>query len=187
MRNMSFMLTTWQVRQRTKTVTRRCGWNDLTAGTILCAVEKSQGLGKGGKLKRLAVIRVTEVRREELQAITDSDVIAEGFPNLTAPEFITFFIDSHKHCAPDTVVTVIRFEYLHVFGSVHQLPCGHWQSVVWIQPDPAVDELVGEWHAEGFDTAREAMDMHFQNFPFAKCLDATDSKKYDAAVLGGVA
>ena len=43
-RNMSFMLTTEQVRNKTKTVTRRLGWWFLKPGEIVNAVEKGMGL-----------------------------------------------------------------------------------------------------------------------------------------------
>ena len=46
MRNISFSMTTEQVRRREKTVTRRLGWSDLKPGTILQAVEKAQGLDR---------------------------------------------------------------------------------------------------------------------------------------------
>jgi hypothetical protein len=52
-RNISFMLTTRQVCDRIKTVTRRNGWLFAKPGDLLCAVEKSQGLGKGGKIVRV--------------------------------------------------------------------------------------------------------------------------------------
>ena len=42
MRNISFMLTTQQFRNRTKTVTRRMGWWNLKPGDILMGVEKRQ-------------------------------------------------------------------------------------------------------------------------------------------------
>jgi hypothetical protein len=70
MQNISFTLTTAQVRARSKTVTRRIGWENLKAGTLLCAVEKGQGLKKGERAKKLGVIRVTNVRREELQLMS---------------------------------------------------------------------------------------------------------------------
>ena len=44
MRNMSFSATVQQVRDRTKTVTRRVGWKTLQPGEVLRAVEKGQGL-----------------------------------------------------------------------------------------------------------------------------------------------
>ena len=45
-RNMSFAMTTEQIRARTKTVTRRFGWWFLKAGDQVWAVEKAMGLKK---------------------------------------------------------------------------------------------------------------------------------------------
>lgn len=78
MRNMSFSMTTEQVRNKTKTVTRRFGWWNLKPGTKLWAVEKSQGLKKGEKIKRISQIEVVSVRAEKLQEITEADAIREG-------------------------------------------------------------------------------------------------------------
>lgn len=69
MRNISFALTTPQFIAGTKDVTRRMGWLFLKPGDVLQAVEKGQGLGKGGKIKRLGTIRVLDVHREKLCAI----------------------------------------------------------------------------------------------------------------------
>ena len=63
---MSFALTTEQIFNRTKTVTRRVGWTFLKPGDLLCAVRKGQGLKKGEKVERLATLRVVSVRRESL-------------------------------------------------------------------------------------------------------------------------
>jgi len=49
-RNMSFAMTTKQVRNQTKTVTRRFGWWFLKAGDIVQPVEKAMGLKKGEKI-----------------------------------------------------------------------------------------------------------------------------------------
>ena len=65
-RNISFALTTPQFLDGSKDVTRRMGWRYLRAGDVLMAVEKSQGLGKGGKIKRLGLIKVIDARREPL-------------------------------------------------------------------------------------------------------------------------
>jgi len=122
MRNISFMLTTQQIRNRTKTVTRRIGWSFLKVGAELQAVEKSQGLGKGGRIKRLCVIRVTSVRPEPLGALVEDlvygfkETALEGFPvgsRYSDPfKFINFFCSSHRHCTPATIVNRIEFEYL---------------------------------------------------------------------------
>ncbi len=53
MRNMSFMLTTQQMQDRTKDVTRRVGWWFLKPGDVIMAVEKGMGLKKGEKIKRM--------------------------------------------------------------------------------------------------------------------------------------
>ena len=113
MRNISFQLTTEQVRNRTKTVTRRLGWKNLRAGELLQACEKCMGLGKGGKINRLAVIRVVAVRREQLcQVLGDeAEPRREGFPNLTSAEFEEMFC-KHMGCHYTDEVTRIEFEYV---------------------------------------------------------------------------
>lgn len=121
-RNISFMLTTAQFLDRSKDVTRRNGWAFLKAGDILCGVEKSQGLGKGGKVKRLGMIRVKDARPEPLRRMTDDEAygrqecIREGFPppheKSDPKEFVQFFCMSHRGVTPDKVITRIEFEYL---------------------------------------------------------------------------
>ena len=121
-RNISFMLTTEQFKNRTKTVTRRKGWEFLKAGDVLCGVEKSQGLGKGGKVKRLGMIRVKNVTREPLRQMTRfpmygyAECAREGFPvphEKSNPEvFVDFFCKSHRGVKPDTIITRIEFEYV---------------------------------------------------------------------------
>lgn len=111
MRNMSFALTISQIRNRTKTVTRRMGWTFLKPGDQVRAVVKAMGLKKGEKIQTLAVLRVESVRRERLSAITNEDVAREGFPNMTDAEFCEFFVESYGLTAyPD--VTRIEFSYV---------------------------------------------------------------------------
>lgn len=123
MRNISFALTTDQIRAGTKTVTRRMGWVNLTPGTLLSPVKKGMGLKPGEKIERLrGPIRVTGVRFEPLRRMTDDGLYGveecrrEGFsqhPRYQWPsEFVRFFCDSHKGCTPDSVVTRIEFEYV---------------------------------------------------------------------------
>lgn len=120
MRNISFAFTTDQIRNRTKTVTRRTGWRTLTPGTFLCAVRKGMGLKKGETVERIAVIRVTAVRREPLaMMIRDPDYgleecrregFADGeyaFPH----NFVAWFAASHQ-CEIEDDVTRIEFEYV---------------------------------------------------------------------------
>lgn len=120
MRNLSFALTTEQVRARTKTVTRRRGtwWaRVLKPGDLLCAVEQSQGIKKGG-LVRLGVIRVVSVRVERLRALREMDhwsahdeTHAEGFPGMSGNDFVAMF-RQHMGGTEDQVVTRIEFEYV---------------------------------------------------------------------------
>jgi hypothetical protein len=118
MRNISFSFTKEQFRKRTKTVTRRLGWKNLKTGTILCAVEKAQGLKKGEKIVRMGLIHVVDARQESLYAITDDieygkiEVIKEGFPDMSPDQFFTFFVDTHDFDYPHENVTRIEFEYL---------------------------------------------------------------------------
>lgn len=117
-RMISFSMTTPQFLDGTKDVTRRIGWLALKAGDLLMAVEKAMGLGKGGKVKRLGLIRVTNIRREPLNemcanlAYGAKEVIREGFPQMNETEFVLFFCDGHKGCKPDSVITRIEFERL---------------------------------------------------------------------------
>ncbi len=115
--NISFSLTTPQFRNRTKTVTRRVGWNDLVAGDVLNAVVKGMGLKKGEKAEKLGPIRVISARREPLEAIRQEPdgTAREGFPEMTADQFIAFFLKSHKDPSrrgDKLPVTRIEFEYL---------------------------------------------------------------------------
>lgn len=111
MRSISFMLTQDQIRQRSKTVTRRLGWKNLKAGTLLRGVEKAMGLQKGESMRDLAVIAVISARIEPLSSITNDDVIREGFPEMNSPEFVSMFCE-HMGCGPDEPVTRIEFKYV---------------------------------------------------------------------------
>lgn len=122
MRNISFMLTQEQIRNRTKTVTRRLGWRHLKVGDLLRGVEKGMGLKAGEKIVTLCTIRVTNVRQEPLDRLTADpeygfeECRKEGFgdhPSLRWPsEFVNFFCRSHKGCLPSSDVTRIEFEFL---------------------------------------------------------------------------
>lgn len=117
MRNISFALTTEQIRSQTKTVTRRLGCKWLNAGTLLQPVVKGQGIPKGGTVERIgAPIRVVSVRRELLSTLTDdpaygaSECVREGFLLMLPDEFVEMF-SKHNGCNGDTDVSRIEFEY----------------------------------------------------------------------------
>lgn len=110
-RNMSFAMTTDQVRAKTKTVTRRFGWWFLKPGDIVRGVEKAMGLKKGEKVKQLAMVRIVSTRAEPLGAITSEDVSREGFPGWTPDQFVQMLVN-HYRVDPGETVNRIEFEYL---------------------------------------------------------------------------
>lgn len=113
MRNISFALTTPQVRARQKWVTRRLGrwWSTvLRKGDLLSACVKTQGI-KAGELERICVIEVEDVRVETLRQISATDVVLEGFPDMNPYQFIVMFCE-HMKCQQDQVVTRIEFRYV---------------------------------------------------------------------------
>ncbi len=110
-RNMSFFTTVEQVRNKTKTVTRRLGWRFLKIEDILNAVEKCQGLKKGEKVKKIWQIRVVDTRIEPLIKITIADVKKEGFPDMDQIDFAAMFIADNK-CDLHTEINRIEFEYI---------------------------------------------------------------------------
>ena len=138
MRLMSFALTTPQIMQRTKTVTRRLGWRSLKPGSLLLAVDRCMGFQRGESPTPLAVLRVTGVRRERLYSIEErvtsslrlprsqcrsahdlafsprvllDDVQREGFDDMTPKQFVAMFCQ-HMGCTPETEVTRIEFQYV---------------------------------------------------------------------------
>ncbi|ANN70880.1 hypothetical protein BAU08_05630 [Bordetella bronchialis] len=122
MRNMSFALTTDQIRAGTKDVTRRAGWPFLKPGDLVRPVLKAMGLRPSEKIQALrGPIRIVSVRREPLRMMLDDldygfeEVRREGFadhPHYRWPsEWVHMFCASHKGCQPYTVITRIEFEY----------------------------------------------------------------------------
>lgn len=116
MRRISFALTPEQCRARTKTETRRLGWRYARIGDELLAVSKVMGFRKGetidGQVETFGTIRLVEVRREPLSAITQEGVVAEGFPHLTPPEFVEMFRSLNAGTLARDEVTVLRFVWV---------------------------------------------------------------------------
>jgi hypothetical protein len=123
-RNISFALTKEQIRNRTKTVTRRLNWLTLKPGDILNACEKCQGIKPGESIVRMGQIRVVSVRRERLDVLLEcvngvgfteyaqEEMRREGFPGKSPSWFTEFFVKSHKGCELNSTVTRIEFEYV---------------------------------------------------------------------------
>jgi len=118
--NISFSMTTQQVRNRTKRVTRRLGWLWIVKApkpVILQAIEKGQGLKRGEHVVKICPIRVVGARLETLKKMIWhreyglEEVIKEGVPWMTPEYFVQWFCKGH-HCTPDRVITRIEFEYM---------------------------------------------------------------------------
>lgn len=119
MRRMSFALTTKQMRERKKWVTRRTGWANVKPGTVILAVTKTMGLKKGERAEVLGTIRVRSVRREELGALFqlpygEEEMELEGFPGRDPGEFVAWLCRRSPGVTPQTVVSRIEFEHLDV-------------------------------------------------------------------------
>ncbi|MGV9838027.1 hypothetical protein ACWDUL_28035 [Nocardia niigatensis] len=119
-RLMAVSLTESQVRDRSKTVTRRMGWRNLRPGERLTLCRKVMGRrradGRVEPLVRIVDVEVLAVGRERLGAITPDEVVAEGFPEMTPAQFVEFFCGSHRGCTPDSTVTRIQWRYLPPAG-----------------------------------------------------------------------
>jgi hypothetical protein len=108
MRHISFFLTQRQVREQTKTVTRRLGWHWLSAGTLLQPVVKGQGIPRGGKVEKIGgPIRVVSVERERLNAllsvITDQTMSAAKVSTCTRLRAVGYQL-VHQRCFASTTV-----------------------------------------------------------------------------------
>ncbi|WP_199195857.1 hypothetical protein [Nocardia sp. MDA0666] len=111
-RLMSVALTETQVRNRTKTVTRRAGWKMLRPGDRVTLCRKVQGRKPGEPLDRITDVEIVSVHQERLDAITAAEVAAEGFFDWTPAEFVEFFCSTHRGIRPDSEITRIEWRYL---------------------------------------------------------------------------
>lgn len=118
MRRMSFHVTTRQMRERTKDVTRRQGWRNLRPGELVLAVDRIQRR-RDQRVEFLGVIEVVAVRRERLDAITADEVAREGFPELTPGAFVRLFCEA---MGADPAAEVARVEFRHVTGCADGRP-----------------------------------------------------------------
>jgi hypothetical protein len=126
MKNMAFSLTTRQMRDKTKDVTRRVGWAFLKPGDRVCAIVKGQGLKKGEKIERLGIIEIVSNTPEDAGALiaprikgyknytehgARREVDREGFPGHSVVWFVQMLI---KHNNLDAGDTVNRIEFIHI-------------------------------------------------------------------------
>ena len=111
-KNISFAMTIDQVKNKTKTVTRRQGWKKLRVGEVLQPVEKTMGIKKGESVKKIGgLIRVTRIDRQKLTLIDQADVAREGFPDMKPYAFVKMYCRAYK-INPAEYCNRIEFEYL---------------------------------------------------------------------------
>lgn len=111
MRLISCALTQPQIRNRSKTETRRLGWKNVKVGQLLCFVDKCMGFKPGEKPTRISIVIVMNAHRERLCDITPKAVEREGFPEMSPEEFVTMFSENMK-CQKIEPVTAIRYLFI---------------------------------------------------------------------------
>jgi hypothetical protein len=118
-RNMSFRMTTEQVKNQTKTVTRRVGWAFLKPGDLVQPIVKGQGLKKGETVQKIGgPIRIEKVTGEWMSDFlrrpdAQEECRREGFSRMTPQEFYRMFRRSHADPGADDLrVTRIEFSYV---------------------------------------------------------------------------
>lgn len=123
-KNMSFSLTTDQVRRREKTVTRRRNWWQdkngrrlLAVGDQVNACVKVMGRKAGEPIEKICDIEIVSIRRERLSEMIDDleyglhEAAAEGFSEMTGAQFVSMFCD-HMGGEAEQEITRIEFKYL---------------------------------------------------------------------------
>lgn len=109
----SFALTTPQILNRTKRVTRRSGKREYIAGQHFWAVDKIMGFKKGEHPNRLALLRVVSSRWEPLDSITVQECVLEGFPDYGPADFTAMYCRANK-VGHDSLVQRIEFCYVDI-------------------------------------------------------------------------
>ncbi|MPZ19766.1 MAG: ASCH domain-containing protein [Luteitalea sp.] len=118
MRRMSFSHAASEVRAGMKTVTRRLGWRFLKPNELIQAVDKAPGSRSAGPVRRLAILRVQNVRVEPLARLiedaryAEDELPREGFPCWSRDDFIARFLRRHRLTTTAIEVTRIEFEYV---------------------------------------------------------------------------
>lgn len=119
---MSFALTTAQIRDRSKTVTRRIGWRFLKPGDLVQPVVKTQGIRKGAHVEPIGgPIRITDVRRERIDRLETEprygteELVKEGYPlGIVSPVRFSAWFQATHPSQPDGLITRIEFSYEEV-------------------------------------------------------------------------
>jgi hypothetical protein len=115
---MSVAFTEQAVRDRTKTVTRRKGWQFAKPGDRLTLCRKVMGRKPGEPLERICDVEIVRVDREHLDNLTvfpsygTAEVAREGFPGMDPAEFLRRFFVEAQGMSPDALITRIEWRYL---------------------------------------------------------------------------
>ncbi len=116
-RQMSFKLTQDQMRNRTKSVTRRVGWASLKEGDLITAVVQAQGLKLRESPITLGMIKIVGCRAELLSRIIDEpeygerEMVLEGFPDMKPEDFVVMLEATNKD-ANVGIINRIEFEFV---------------------------------------------------------------------------
>ena len=139
----SFFATQDQMRNRSKTVTRRKpGGRVYVPGQRLLPIVKGQGLKKGERQQVLVPpIELVSVRSEPLNAITPEDVVLEGFPGMMPEEFIRDVYLKMSGGPVDQVTT--RLEFFHDALWSCEEGCGSLRYDFWPDDDYACCPFCG--------------------------------------------
>lgn len=104
------------VRDRTKTVTRRKGWQFLKPGDRLTLCRKVMGRKPDEPLERICDVEVVSVRREPLYMVRFNDeLLREGCGHLSWREFHENYFAPQRVLINDDV-TRIEWRYLDPAG-----------------------------------------------------------------------
>lgn len=116
MRRMSFAATPKQMWAGLKTVTRRDPktWVNLQPGDRLLAVERAMGLKRGERQVPIGVIEIVSNRVERAIDLDDEDVEREGFPGMTAEDFLAEVWGELHAGQVDPETKMRRIEFRHV-------------------------------------------------------------------------
>lgn len=115
MRRMAFSTTVEQMRNQSKTVTRRdpATWVDLKPGDRVLAIEKGMGLPKGARQVVIGEIEIVSNRVERAIDVDLDDVEREGFPAMTPADWLAeVWWELHGPVTPMTEMR--RIEFRHV-------------------------------------------------------------------------
>lgn len=116
-RLMSVAFTEDAVRDRSKTVTRRKGWQFLKPGDRVTLCRKVMGRKKDEPLIRITDVQVVSVRRERLITLRghdygDDEMRREGFPDMSVYEFVEKYFAVAQGMNWWDEVTRIEWRYL---------------------------------------------------------------------------